>query len=110
MIKKKISLVTMTLENNVTRFTRREVRENLGDMLRETEKLDNKLFLKFWKEFFPKVTLSMKQTEFILNFYETSDKFPYNIGNTVVEMMDEYHRNYKLTDDQKWYYGVYVDD
>ena len=109
-MKRKMNLVTMTLENNVTRFTRREVRENLGDMLRETEKLDNKLFLKFWKEFFPKVTLSMKQTEFILNFYETSDKFPYNIGNTVVEMMDEYHRNYKLTDDQKWYYGVYVDD
>ena len=109
-MKRKMNLVTMTLENNVTRFTRREVRENLGDMLRETEKLDNKLFLKFWKEFFPKVTLSMKQTEFILNFYETSDKFPYNIGNTVVEMMDEYHRNYKLIDDQKWYYGVYVDD
>lgn len=105
-----MNLVKSTLENNVTRFTRREVRENLGDMLRETEKLDNELFLKFWKEFFPKVTLSIKQTEFILNFYESSDKFPYNIGNTLVEMMDDYHRNYKLTDDQKWYYGVYVDD
>lgn len=109
-MKKKMNLVTMTLENTTTRFTRKEVRENLGNMLRETEKLDNKLFLKFWKEFFPKVTLSLKQTEFILNFYENSDKFPYNMGNTVIELMDEYHRNYKLTDDQKWYYGVYMDD
>ena len=109
-MKKKMNLIKMTLDNETKKFTRREVRENLGNMLRETEKLDNKLFLKFWKEFFPKVTLSMKQTEFILNFYESSDKFPYNMGKTVVEMMDEYHRNYKLTDDQKWYYGVYVDD
>ena len=109
-MKKKMDLVSMTLENTTTRFTRKEVRENLGNMLRETEKLDNKLFLKFWKEFFPKVTLSLKQTEFILNFYENSDKFPYNMGNTVIELMDEYHRNYKLTDDQKWYYGVYMDD
>ena len=109
-MKKKMNLVKSTLENNVTRFTRREVRENLGDMLRETEKLDNELFLKFWKEFFPKVTLSIKQTEFILNFYESSDKFPYNIGNTLVEMMDDYHRNYKLKKKKKWYYGVYVDD
>ena len=109
-MKKKMNLVTMTLENTTTRFTRKEVRENLGNMLRETEKLYNKLFLKFWKEFFPKVTLSLKQTEFILNFYENSDKFPYNMGNTVIELMDEYHRNYKLTDDQKWYYGVYMDD
>ena len=109
-MKKKMDLVSMTLENTTTRFTRKEVRENLGNMLRETEKLDNKLFLKFWKEIFPKVTLSLKQTEFILNFYESSDNFPYNMGNTIVEMMDEHHRNYKLTDDQKWYYGVYMDD
>ena len=109
-MKRKMNLVTMTLENKKENFSRKEVRDNFADMLCDTIDLDDRLFRKFWKEFFPKVTLSMKQTEFILNFYETSDKFPYNIGNTVVEMMDDYHRNYKLTDDQKWYYGVYVDD
>ena len=64
-MKKKMDLVKMTLSDERERFTRREVRNNLGDMLRETEKLNEKLFKKFWKEFFPKVTLSLKQVEFI---------------------------------------------
>ena len=103
-MKKKMNLVALTLENKKEHFSRKEVRNNFADMLCDTIDLDDRLFRKFWKEFFPKVTLSMKQTEYMMDYYG------FILMKKVIESMDDYHRNYKLTDDQKWYYGVYVDD
>ena len=108
-MKKEMNLVQMTVNNTVEHFTRKQVKENLGLSLQETTKLDENLFKKFWKEFFPKVTLSTKQTEFILDFYEKSNAFKFNAGEVVVEMMDDFHQEYKLSEEQKWYYGVYRD-
>ena len=98
-MKKKMNLVALTLENKKEHFSRKEVRNNFADMLRDTIDLDDQLFRKFWKEFFPKVTLSMEQIEYI------SDYYGFILMKKVIESMDDYHRNYKL-----WYYGVYVDD
>lgn len=103
-MKRKMNLVKSTLENKKEHFSRKEVRDNFADMLCDTIDLDDRLFRKFWKEFFPKVTLSMKQTEYMMDYYG------FILMKKVIESMDDYHRNYKLTDDQKWYYGVYVDD
>lgn len=98
-MKKKMNLVALTLENKKEHFSRKEVRNNFADMLRDTIDLDDQLFRKFWKEFFPKVTLSMKQIEYMTDYYG------FILMKKVIESMDDYHRNYKL-----WYYGVYVDD
>ena len=103
-MKKKMNLVALTLENKKEHFSRKEVRNNFADMLCDTIDLDDRLFRKFWKEFFPKVTLSMKQIEYMTDYYG------FILMKKVIESMDEFHLEYKLTDDQKWYYGVYVDD
>lgn len=103
-MKKKMNLVRMTLDNETKKFTRREVRNNFADMLRDTMELDDRLFLKFWKEFFPKVTLSLQQIDYLSNYYS------YRFMQKVIGSMDGFHLEFKLTDDQKWYYGVYEDD
>ena len=80
------------------------IRNNFADMLRDTINLDDQLFRKFWKEFFPKVTLSSKQIEYISNYYG------YARMKKVIWSMNELHLDFKLTDEQKWYYGVYYVD
>lgn len=103
-MKKKMNLVKSTLENKKEHFSRKEVRNNFADMLRDTMELDDRLFLKFWKEFFPKVTLSLQQIDYLSNYYS------YRFMQKVIGSMDRFHLEFKLTDDQKWYYGVYEDD
>lgn len=103
-MKKKMNLVALTLENKKEHFSRKEVRNNFADMLRDTIDLDEQLFRKFWKEFFPKVTLSSKQIEYMSNYYG------YTLMKKVIWSMNGLHLDFKLTDDQKWYYGVYYVD